>query len=83
MPLGRPNKAVDLPNSVILGDVNTRTALTNIADIGKCVVRIISDPWTVNWLICAYNEVTTQNEVRATVDEFSGEIIPKEYQLKS
>ncbi|TLD26933.1 hypothetical protein PspLS_04828 [Pyricularia sp. CBS 133598] len=82
VPSGRLDKAVSLPDSVILGDGNAKTALTDVADIGKYVVRIISDPRTLNRLVCAYNEVTTQNEVRATVEELSGETIPKEYQSK-
>ncbi|TLS28404.1 hypothetical protein PpBr36_01107 [Pyricularia pennisetigena] len=82
VPSGRLNKGLTFPDDVLLGDGNTRTILTDIADIGKYVVRIISDPCTLNRLVCAYNEVTTQNKFMAPVEELSGETIPKKYQSK-
>lgn len=82
VPSGKLDAVVSFPDTVITGDGNTRTALTDLADIGKYVARIIADPRTLNKLVFAYNEVTTQDRVWRTVEAITGETIPRQYLSK-
>jgi uncharacterized protein YbjT (DUF2867 family) len=79
VPSGKLNSAITFPENTIAGDGNLRSALTDKEDIGKFVARIISDPRTVNKQVFAYGEVTTQNEIYAAVEKYTGETIPREY----
>jgi uncharacterized protein YbjT (DUF2867 family) len=85
MPLllsGRWDDLVTIPVTKIIGDGNVRTALTDVADVGKYVARIIADPRTLNRFVFAYNEVTTFNKLWDLIEELSGEKLPREYEPK-
>ncbi|KAH7303345.1 hypothetical protein B0I35DRAFT_364420 [Stachybotrys elegans] len=82
VPSGKLDSSISFPEEYIAGDGNTRTALTDKADIGKFVARIISDPRTLNRQVFAYGEVTTQNQVFQLVEKWSGEAIPRKYMSK-
>lgn len=51
-------------------------ATTYLPDVGKYVARIIADPRTLNRIVFAYGEVTTQRAAVDMVERFSGEKCP-------
>lgn len=51
-------------------------ATTHIDDVGPYVARIISNPRTLNRMVFAYGEVTTQNDVVRFVEDVSDEKVP-------
>jgi len=81
-----PSSALDqkfsMRDTVIGADGNVPFAVIDLADLGKYVARIIADPRTLNKMVLAYGEMTTQNTVCGYVEEFTGEKIPKEYLSK-
>lgn len=66
-------------NDEIIGDGNTPTALTDLRDIGRYMARIILDPRTLNKMVLAYNEVSTQNKIYDLMEEISEEKIERLY----
>lgn len=51
-------------------------ATTYLPDVGRYVARIIADPRTLNRMVFAYGEVTTQRAVVDMVERLSGEKCP-------
>lgn len=51
-------------------------ATTYLPDVGKYVARIIADPRTLNRMVFAYGEVTTQRAAVDMVERLSGEKCP-------
>lgn len=51
-------------------------ATTYLPDVGRYVARIISDPRTLNRMVFAYGEVTTQRAAVDMVERLSGEKCP-------
>ncbi|TKY85906.1 hypothetical protein EX895_005447 [Sporisorium graminicola] len=82
VPSKRLDTQISLPDTILGLDGNVPTAVTDVSDIGKYVARIIADPRTLNKLVFAYGEVTTQNKVWASVEEATGETIPRSYLSK-
>ncbi|PCD25986.1 hypothetical protein AU210_012420 [Fusarium oxysporum f. sp. radicis-cucumerinum] len=82
VPSGKLDAAITFSENVIAADGNVRTALTDLADIGRFVTRIIAATRTLNRQVFAYGEVTTQNKVISTVENYTGEIIPRQYLSK-
>ncbi|PNP83745.1 hypothetical protein FNYG_02962 [Fusarium nygamai] len=62
---------------VFIGDGNAPTAIIDKEDIGPYVVRIITDPRTLNRSVFAYGEVTTQSTVLAEVETATGKEVPR------
>lgn len=60
---------------MIPGDGNVPTALTDLADVGRYVARIIADDRTLNKYVFVYNELWTSNQVYSHVEQVSGEKI--------
>ncbi|KZF21394.1 isoflavone reductase family protein [Xylona heveae TC161] len=63
----------------IVEDGNQKFALTDMADIGKYVAQIVSDPRTLNRHVFAYTEVLSMNEIWDVMARASGEDPPKDY----
>ncbi|GKU12651.1 isoflavone reductase family protein [Fusarium langsethiae] len=82
VPSGKLDAKLTTPDMIIGADGNVPTTVTDLADIGKYVARIIVDPRTLNKLVFAYSEVITQNEVWGYVEELTGEKIPRRYLSK-
>ncbi|KAF9777023.1 hypothetical protein IL306_004709 [Fusarium sp. DS 682] len=82
VPSGKLDAKLGVPDMIIGADGNVPYAATDLADIGKYVARIIADPRTLNKMVLAYGEVTTQNKVWGYVEELTGEKIPKKYLSK-
>ncbi|KAL5335827.1 hypothetical protein BJX70DRAFT_390435 [Aspergillus crustosus] len=76
---GKVDYAMTTANNEIVGDGNTPMALTDLRDVGRYVARIISDDRTLNKMVFAYNEVLTQNQIFALLEEISGEQITRNY----
>lgn len=55
------------------------SALTYLHDIGRYVAKIIADPRTLNKMVFVYNELWTQQQIVAKVEELSGEKIERNY----
>lgn len=66
-------------NNEIVGNGNTPIALTDLRDIGRYVALIIADDRTLNKMVFAYNTLTTQNEIYATMEELSEEKVTRNY----
>ncbi|KAL1599830.1 hypothetical protein SLS60_007635 [Paraconiothyrium brasiliense] len=79
LPSGRIDYAVMETADGIGGEGNVPMALTDLRDIGMYVVRIISDPRTLNRMVFAYNEVITHNQIYDLLERLSGEKIPRRY----
>lgn len=58
---------------------NQKFALTDMADIGKYVAQIVSDPRTINRHVLAYTEVLSMNEIWDTMAVASGETPEKDH----
>lgn len=76
---GKIDYAVRFPVTHIAGDGNFPSALTDLRDVGTYVERIIADSRTLNKLVFVYNEVLTQEQVWSTLEQASGEKIPRNY----
>jgi nucleoside-diphosphate-sugar epimerase len=63
----------------IVEDGNQKFALTYLADVGKYVAQIVSDPRTLNRRVFAYTDVLSMNEMWGTMAKASGETPPKDY----
>ncbi|KAK9365086.1 isoflavone reductase [Lipomyces kononenkoae] len=63
----------------IVEDGNQKFALTDLADVGKYVAQIVSDPRTVNKQVFAYTEVLSMNEIWNVMAMASGETPAKDY----
>lgn len=63
----------------IAGDGNVPIAFTDLRDIGTYVVRIISDPRTLNRMVFGYNEVHTYNQMYDLLEKASGEKLHRKY----
>lgn len=61
--------------NLIPGDGNIPTALTDLADIGRYVARIIVDDRTLNRYVFVYNELWTLNQIYSHLELISGEEI--------
>lgn len=79
LPSGKLDEAMTAPSNEIFGDGTVPTAMIDQADIGRFVARIIADPRTLNKLVFAYGEVTTQNAIVEIVEKHSGETIPRKH----
>ncbi|KAM0418753.1 hypothetical protein ACHAPT_012351 [Fusarium lateritium] len=64
---------------LIAGDGSEMFVLVDLADVGKYVAQIASDPWTLNKRVFAHAEVLGMNEIRDTMPEASGETPTKNY----
>ena len=82
IPSGTLDPKLSMRDTVIGADGNVPYAVTDLADVGRYVARVIADPRTLNKMVLAYGEVTTQNKVYDYVEEFTGEIIPRTYLSK-
>lgn len=67
----------------IVEDGNQKFALTDMADVGKYVAQIVSDPRTLNRRVFAYTEVLSMNEIWDVMADASGEEPPKDYVSQS
>ncbi|KAJ4190403.1 hypothetical protein NW755_005545 [Fusarium falciforme] len=63
----------------IVGDGNQKFGLIDLADIGKYVAQIVSDPRTLNKRVFAYTEALSMNEMWDTMAKASGETPAKDY----
>ncbi|KAH6620992.1 isoflavone reductase family protein [Chaetomium sp. MPI-SDFR-AT-0129] len=63
----------------IVGDGSQKFALTDMADIGSYVARIISDPRTLNRHVFAYTEILSMNEIWDSMARVSGETPLRDY----
>lgn len=78
IPSGRSEKAHSAYiDHRIVGDGNQEFALTDMADIGHYVARIISDPRTLNKRVFVYTEVMSMNDIWGVMAAASGETPPK------
>ncbi|KAF5020053.1 hypothetical protein F66182_7934 [Fusarium sp. NRRL 66182] len=78
LPSGRTDYAVLIP-SIIVGDGDTPSALTDLGDVGRFVARILADPRTLNKMVFAYSEIYSQNQAWVLLEELSGEKIDRQY----
>ncbi|KAI8674610.1 NmrA domain-containing protein [Fusarium keratoplasticum] len=63
----------------IVGDGNQKFGLIDLADIGKYVAQIVSDPRTLNKRVFAYTEALSMNEMWDTMAKASGETPAQDY----
>ncbi|WQF79284.1 Putative NmrA-like domain, NAD(P)-binding domain superfamily [Colletotrichum destructivum] len=77
LPSGRLDRNLLLYSAYIPGDGSVPSGRTDRRDIGKYVARIIADPRTLNRKVFAYTDLRTHNEVYDTVEQLSGEQIPR------
>jgi uncharacterized protein YbjT (DUF2867 family) len=75
VPSGKLDGVLTAPETSIGADGNTRMAITDLADVGKFVAKVIADPRTLNKRVFCYGEVTTQNQIFSTVESITGETI--------
>lgn len=75
VPSGRADYGLMAPMAHLLGDGSVSSALTSLQDVGRYVARIIADPRTLNKMVFVYNELWTQKQIVAKVEELSGEKI--------
>jgi hypothetical protein len=67
-----------LPSNVtIFGDEKTRTAITDLRDVGKFVARIVTDERTVNKYVFCYGEVLPQQKIFSMLEEISEEQVER------
>ncbi|KAF4967875.1 hypothetical protein FSARC_4642, partial [Fusarium sarcochroum] len=79
LPSGRNTYAHSGAPDGIAGDGNVPSALTDLRDVGKYVARIVADPRTLNQLVFAYNELSTQNQVYDMIEGLAGEKIERNH----
>ncbi|KAH7016467.1 uncharacterized protein B0I36DRAFT_436131 [Microdochium trichocladiopsis] len=77
LPSGKLDSALAFPVYEIVGAGDVPCAFTDVTDVGAYVVRIISDPRTINRLVFAYGDVRTQTEIWDMFERLSGEKIPR------
>lgn len=53
--------------------------MTDLADVGRYVAKIVADPRTLNKMVFAYSELLTQKQVWDTVEKVSGEKVERKY----
>lgn len=63
----------------IVGDGNVPIAFTDVRAIGEYVVRIITDPRTMNRMVLVYNEVLSQNQLYSLVERISREKLERKH----
>jgi len=63
----------------IVEDGNQKFALTDLADVGRYVARIVSDPSTINRRVFAYTELLSMNEIWDVMGKVTGEDPVREY----
>jgi uncharacterized protein YbjT (DUF2867 family) len=79
LPSGKIDYAINMPDEPIAGNGEQVSALTNLADIGGYVARVIKDERTLNKQVLVYNEMWSQNQVYDLLEKLSGEKIPRAY----
>jgi len=83
LPSGRGHYIVDMsivPQElleVIANDGDVPTAVTDVRDIGAATARIIADERTINRLVFAYGEVSSQGAAYQVLEGVSGEGIER------
>ena len=70
--------AIGIANKII-GGGNVLSAITDLRNIGRYIVKIIADERTLNRIVFAYNTVMTQNKIYDLVEEMSGEKLDRNY----
>lgn len=80
LPSGKIDYAMTLPLIPIPGDGNVLSALTDLRDVGKYVVRAVKDKRTLNRTVFAYNELWTVNQIYDALERISGEKIVRVYE---
>jgi len=71
--------AISVPAGEIPGDGNAPSSLTDLRNIGKYVAKIITDDRTRNWMVLAYNETWSPNQVFDLLEQLSGEKLERKY----
>lgn len=79
VPSGRMDSGLLFPAQHILGDGTVPSAMTDLADVGRYVAKIVADPRTLNKMVFAYSELLTQKQVWDTVEKVSGEKLERKY----
>lgn len=79
LPSGKIDYAIGVAPQGIPGDGNALSALTDLRDVGKYVVRAIKDERTLNAMVFVYNELWTWNQIYDLLEKLSGEKIPRTY----
>jgi hypothetical protein len=79
LPSGRIDYAISFPSDRIAGDGTVPVARTHLKDIGRYVAKIIADPRTLNKMVFAYSEVSSQSQVFDTLEKVSGEQLERNY----
>lgn len=83
VPSGRIDSGLLFPAQHILGDGTVPSAMTDLADVGRYVAKIVADPRTLNKMVFAYSELLTQKQVWDTVEKVSGEKVERKYRSES
>ncbi|KAF4987899.1 hypothetical protein FDECE_15256, partial [Fusarium decemcellulare] len=76
IPSGKLDHVAAYSDYFLVDDGLAPCATSRIDDVGRFVARIISDPRTINRMVFAYGEVTTQNSIVQVVESLSGEKVP-------
>lgn len=76
LPSGRLDHRALYSTFFFVDEGSAPCATTYLPDVGKYVTRIIADPRTLNRMVFAYGEVTTQRAVVDMVERLSGEECP-------
>lgn len=71
--LGRLDDRALYPTFFFVDEGSAPCATTYLPDVGRYVARIIADPRTLNRMVFAYGEVTTQRAAVDLVERLSGE----------
>jgi hypothetical protein len=79
LPSGKIDYAIAVPVQSIPGDGDVPSALTDLRDVGKYVVRAIKDERTLNAMVFVHNELWTWNQIYDLLEKLSGEKIPRTY----
>ncbi|KAK4503395.1 hypothetical protein PRZ48_004310 [Zasmidium cellare] len=80
LPSGRSDYVQLTPSqNTIVGEGDTKSALTDLRDIGRYIARIIVDERTLNKYVFVYNELWTQNEMFALTEKLFGEKMERKF----
>lgn len=79
LPSGRIDAGLLWPAEFLLGDGAAPSAMTDLADVGRYVAKIVADPRTLNKMVFAYSELLSQKQVWDTVEKVSGEKLERKY----
>lgn len=79
LPSGKIDYALTMPAQNIPGDGNVPSALTDLRDVGKYVVRAVKDQQTLNRMVFVYNELWTSDQIYDLLEKLSGEKVPRKY----